>query len=382
MNYEEILKKYETPFYLYDINELEKRVNYLKDVINKNYKIIYAVKANTFILKEIDKLVDGYEICSFGEYEICEKLNLNKDKFLISGVYKKESEIETILKNGTRKFTIESLNQYELLSKLTKKLKISINVLVRLTSNNQFGVDEDDFRLIMEKNKENKFINILGIEYFSGTQKHSTKKINKEIDYINEFTKKIESEYNTYFTDFEYGIGAPVFYFEGEEFDEDAYFKELNEALSKIDKNISLELGRSLVASSGLYFTSVVDKKQNKFGNNLILDGGINHLVYYGQTMAMRIPHYDVFNEKEKNKKTYNLYGSLCTINDIIVKNIEVAADIGTTFIFKNVGAYSVTEGISLFLSRDLPKVVILKDNETILVRDNVKTSKINFPNY
>lgn len=383
MNYENLLKKYKTPFYLYDINELEKRIDYLKKVINKDYKIIYAVKANTFVIKEIDKYVDGYEICSFGEYEICNDLNINKDKYLISGVYKEESEIDSILSNGVKKFTVESVNQYDLLSHLTKKYKKNINVLIRLTSNNQFGVSEEDFRLVLDKNKNNEYINILGIEYFSGTQKHSTKRINREIDYINEFMSEIESEYDITFTDFEYGIGAPVYYFQGEEFDEDTYFKELNIALSRINKRISLEIGRSLVASCGYYFTSVVDKKKNKFGNSLILDGGMNHFVYYGQTMAMRIPHYDIFPNLDKNKEIYNLYGSLCTINDIIVKNVSVSAQVGTTFIFKNVGAYSATEGISLFLSRDLPKIVILnKNKETILVRDKLKTSGINFPKY
>ena len=70
--------------------------------------------------------------------------------------------------------------------------------------------------------------------------------------------------------------------------------------------------------------------------------------------------------------------------NDIIVKNINTRKlNIGDTFVFKNTGAYSMTEGISLFLSRDLPKVVIItKDNEMKLVRDVQKTSVLNFPNY
>ena len=42
-----------------------------------------------------------------------------------------------------------------------------------------------------------------------------------------------------------------------------------------------------------------------------------------------------------------------------------------------------MTEGISLFLSRDLPKVVIYNRNkEYKVVRDVVHTSQINYPNY
>ena len=42
-----------------------------------------------------------------------------------------------------------------------------------------------------------------------------------------------------------------------------------------------------------------------------------------------------------------------------------------------------MTEGISLFLSRDLPKVVLYNRNkEYKVVRDVVKTSSINCPKY
>ena len=123
--------------------------------------------------------------------------------------------------------------------------------------------------------------------------------------------------------------------------------------------------------------------KTNKYGNYVILDGGINHLVYYGQTMAMKIPHYEILPKRVGQEDTYNLCGSLCTINDFLVKNITTQLlQKEDVFIFKNVGAYSSTEGISLFLSRDLPKVVLSHTKEgTKLVRDNVKTSELNFPN-
>ena len=124
--------------------------------------------------------------------------------------------------------------------------------------------------------------------------------------------------------------------------------------------------------------------KTNKNGNFTIVDGGIHQLVYYGQTMAMRVPFFDVLPKRNGELQTYNLYGSLCTINDILVKNITVPKlELGDVFIFKNVGAYSSTEGISLFLSRDLPKVLICsRDKKINVVRDRIKTSEMNFPNY
>ena len=51
--------------------------------------------------------------------------------------------------------------------------------------------------------------------------------------------------------------------------------------------------------------------------------------------------------------------GSLCTVNDILVKQLPVAdLQQGDVFVFEKTGAYSVTEGMALFLSRDLPAVL------------------------
>ena len=375
MDYKELIEKYKTPMFLYDSNILNKRINYIKSKINKDYRIIYAVKANTFIIKELDDLVDGYEICSYGEYEICEKLKIDKNKYIISGVNKEKYYIEEMINNNVSKYTIESINQYLLLDELVNKYKKKINILIRLTNGNQFGVSKEDFIKIIEFNKNN--------EYFTGTQKLSIKKINNEIDYIIEFIKEIENKYNIMLEEVEYGPGSPVFYF-NEEFDEDNYFDELNKALSKIkNKKISLEIGRSIAASCGQYITSIVDIKGNELGNSIILDGGINHLVYYGQTMAMRIPDFEIVPKRKKEKKNYNLFGSLCTINDILLKNIELNSPvIGDYIIFKNTGAYSITEGIALFLSRELPSVVIYDRNGKYnLVRKHLKTSTINCPN-
>ena len=385
LNYKQIIDEVKTPTYLYDINKLIDRVNYLKSKFNNNIGLVYAVKANTFIAKELESEVERFEICSKGEFDICNNLGISHSKMVISGVNKDYESIDEMLSkyDDIYKYTIESMNQYKLLKELSKKYNRNINLLIRLTSGNQFGVTEEEFIEILKDNDSN--LKVTGIEYFSGTQKHSIKKINKEVDYLLDFLERVKEETNIVIDEIEYGPGLPVFYFQDEEFDEDSFLDEVNLALSRIkNKKIVLELGRSIAASCGYYFTSVADMKTNKNGNYVILDGGINQIVYYGQTMAMRIPYFDLY-QKEEKKETdnYNLYGSLCTVNDIIVKNINVnKLSLGDTFIFKNVGAYSVTEGIALFLSRDLPKVVLYKDDKIIVVRDILKTSKINYPNY
>ena len=51
----------------------------------------------------------------------------------------------------------------------------------------------------------------------------------------------------------------------------------------------------------------------------------------------------------------------------------------GDLLVFENIGAYSVTEGIYLFLSRKMPRIVLYNDiSDICLARDFVDTSCMN----
>lgn len=382
-----LLNEVKTPFYVFDINVLKSRIDYLKSMMPDNVTLCYAMKANPFVVKEIDDVISKYEICSYGEWNIAHSMGISGKKMVISGVYKDEDSMNHIIDNCEpgEVFTVESLNQIELLDRLSKAKKMVLNVILRLTSGNQFGICEEEIVDILENRNNYSFLNIIGIQYFSGTQKKLSKRIIKELEYVDEFLNKLRENHGYVAEELEFGPGFPVMYFESElDFDENTYLMEIALKIKnmKYQGHITLELGRSIVASCGSYYTKVVDKKTNKEGNFAVLDGGMNHLVYYGQMMAMKKPELEIIPKKSGKEDTWNLVGALCTINDLIVKQINVPnLNIGDMFVFKNTGAYSMTEGISLFLSRDLPTVVFKKDGEIIKVRDSVSIYKLNMPN-
>ena len=63
-------------YYVFDSDVLLERVKYLKKSLPKNVSLCYAVKANTFIIKELIGCVERFEVCSPGEAEICTETNL------------------------------------------------------------------------------------------------------------------------------------------------------------------------------------------------------------------------------------------------------------------------------------------------------------------
>ena len=76
------------------------------------------------------------------------------------------------------------------------------------------------------------------------------------------------------------------------------------------------------------------------------------------------------------------MVGSLCTFNDVVARNFPVKdLQIGDYFIFHNIGAYSVTEGGYLFLSRDLPNIYFADEQNGIrLVRQGIPTHILSTP--
>lgn len=379
---QQLLNSYKEPMYVFDIEELKNRVKYLKNHLPSKLQLCYAVKANTFIMDDIEDDIERFEVCSPGEYEICKKKNINKEKIVISGIYKSSKMIEEMIKNNENVncYTIESMQQFDFLKCLSKTS--TIPVLIRLTSGNQFGIDEANLEEIIKNMNEYPNLKIKGIQYFSGTQKVSIKNINREIDYLDSVIEKLEDNFGYMPEELEYGGGFPVYYFKNSEFDEDEYLKEISEIINEMrfKGKIIIELGRSIAASCGKYFTKVVDLKTNKNQNYAIVDGGMNHIVYYGQSMAMKTPKCEVFPKRDnENPVNWNICGALCTINDILIKQFPVSnLKIGDIIMFENTGAYCSTEGISLFLSRDLPMVLKLKNDKIETVREAVNTYNLN----
>ena len=84
IDFTKILKEYGTPSYVYDIDTLYQRVDYLKSKLGNRYDLVYAVKANSFIAKHLENKVARFEICSPGEFDICDQLGISHQKMVIS----------------------------------------------------------------------------------------------------------------------------------------------------------------------------------------------------------------------------------------------------------------------------------------------------------
>lgn len=389
MEEKEFLNTYSTPMYVFDAGVLKRRVEFLKNSLPENVSLCYAIKANTFIVKELDDIIDRFEVCSPGELSVCRELNISGEKIIFSGVYKTPSVVEGLMEEDYHMgiYSIESMVQYKLLIQMANKYNRHITVMPRLTSGNQFGMTKDEVKTIIKEVMDMPNVGLAGIQFFSGTQKNSLKKLKRELTKLDEFIELLKEELEYVPEELEFGPGFPVTYFEDEEFDEVEFLKGFSEIINEMNfkSKITLELGRSIAASCGSYYTSVVDMKSNKGQNYAIVDGGMNHIVYFGQSMAMKHPRCEILPARDTDGELdWNICGSLCTANDILVKQLPIKdLQLSDVIKFENTGAYCMIEGISLFLSRDLPYVFIKNEDGTYKsIRDALPTYPLNTPNY
>ena len=386
---ERLIKENENAFYVFDSGVLNKRVAYLRDRLPENVQLCYAIKANPFITKELENSVERFELCSAGETEIFLSLGIDSRKAVISGVYKTPSAIERLVSDGSFEgtFTAESLSQFELLCSLSEKYGRTLRVLPRLTNDSQFGMNAEDIEDIISKRDEHKNIRIVGMQYFSGTQKTSLKKYKRELEMLDGFITGLRDKFGFECEELEYGTGFPVAYFDGEKLDEEELLGGFSELLGAMRSKpaVILEIGRSIAASCGRYYTHIVDIKCNKGQNYALTDGGMHHIVYYGQYMAMKKPFVSVVGKQATDTDSlWTVCGALCSMNDIIIKQLPLPdIRIGDVLCFENAGAYCMTEGISLLLSRDLPAVYIIKEDGGLSeVRAPFETRELNMPRY
>lgn len=400
----------QTPYYVFDTDEFAKRAAMIRAALDckggRRIPLCFSIKANPFLLHRLPEGLDHVEVCSPGELEICIALGVKPESIIYSGVMKEKCDIERAVSYGAGILTCESMRHATLISEVmfegmpegaheAEFTEKKAQVILRLTSGNQFGMSLEDIEYIISHPDEFKGITVIGIHYYSGTQK-SLRKINKDLEKIKSALTGLKEKYGFEPQLVEYGPGLCVEYFEDDwQEKEKQSLDEAAEVLRKFAEEypLGIEMGRFLAASCGKYYTQVKDLKSTGDANYAILDGGIHHLNYFGQRMAMQVPPIKVYaGEVSKNEEKngveltelpdtdYTLCGSLCTVADVLVREVKLKKlELGDVLEFGHCGAYSVTEAPALFLSRQLPAIYAYsKEYGYECLREHIPAAEIN----
>lgn len=382
-----LVEKYDSPAFIYSINEITKSYDDLRKGLPNAFKVFYAQKSNPNerILNHINKLGAGCDAASIGEMKSALKAGFTPDKIMFTGPSKTIEEISFAIENNLMSINVESIQELTLVDEIACKAGKRQNILVRLnplydssesiqiiggTGVSKFGIDieqaEDFFNVL--KSCKNVFLN--GIHVFNSSQILDAERILENtknvIDTAQEFSKSHFCEIKT--IDFGGGFGIPY-----SDDEEPLNIEKLSNGLKKLiseGKNklflggvdLIFEPGRYLSGRAGLYLVKVLYTKNSRGKEILLIDGGIHHLlrqVLVGQQHTAI--NLSALFEERKNKHKYMIAGPLCTSLDTLGEDVELAESRrGDIIAFFNAGAYGYTESMPLFLSHTPAKEIFL----------------------
>ena len=383
----ELLPQVGTPSYIFDLDAFAKRAELVKKYFGDKIGLCFSIKANPFLLGRLPAVFDKIEVCSPGELTVCERTNADMSTVIFSGVNKGYADVERAADDNVGTFTAESPLHLELINDAALRRGKVFDLLLRVTDikgGSQFGMNEDVTLDIIRRRDEYKGVNIVGLHYFTGTAKRKAKPIERECAYLIDLTARIKEDLGFTVERIEYGTGLAVDYFsEHADADEEERLASISPALQELAEvaELTVEMGRFFAAPCGYYLTKVVDAKTNY----AIVDGGMNQLKYNGQLQGMQIPEILHMADRELSGEAakWTLCGSICTTADVLARDAEFTdLRIGDILVFCRTGAYSCMEGISTFLSREMPVIAEYSEKEGLrILREMLYSDEFNTPN-
>ncbi|MFO0319338.1 MAG: hypothetical protein ACK5Z5_02915, partial [Neisseriaceae bacterium] len=210
---------------------------------------------------------------------------------------------------------------------------------------NKFGISFQDIINYIPNLKRLKNIKLIGLHYHIGSQITDLSVFRDLCIRINDDYQKIQ-KHHIALTDINIGGGLGVDYQNPEHapianFDE--YFKIIAQNLN-IPNNVSIhfELGRSIIAQSGILLSKVIFTKITANTNFAVIDAGMNDLMrpaLYEAHHKIKLIDSDSFDQPDK--QLYNIVGPICESTDIFAHKVSMPfLQRGQFLVIQSCGAY------------------------------------------
>ncbi len=364
-----------TPFYYYDTDLLRETLAAIKKETDKhsNYRVHYAVKANANpkLLKIISKAGFGADCVSGGEIEAALKAGFQTDEIVYAGVGKSDWEINLGLDKEIFCFNVESIEELEIINELAAEkntiacvaLRINPNVGAHTHANittglaeNKFGISMEDMLPVIDKAREMKHIEFVGLHFHIGSQILDMGDFVALCNRVNELQTLLEKHYITV-RHINVGGGLGVDYQHPNRLaipDFKLYFDTYAKHLRlRPGQTLHFELGRAIAAQCGSLITRTLYIKKGASKQFAIVDAGMTDLI----RPALYQSYHKIENiSSDKPTESYDVVGPICESSDVFGKHVELNKTHRGDFIaIRSAGAYGEIMA-SQYNCRQLPK--------------------------
>ena len=367
----------QTPFYAYNRQLLNERMQQLRQFMPKDLKIHYAMKANPMpaLVQHMANITDGFDLASAGEMKVALDTTMPPQNISMAGPGKRPEELSQAIAAGIT-INVESEHELELITHISEQLNTQAHVALRINpafelkssgmkmggGPKQFGIDEEEIPSILQQIK-NSSLDFQGFHIFSGSQNLKAESIIEAQQKSLELADRLSQDCCVLLKKLNIGGGYGIPYFPGEQpLDIEQVGEQLNKNLSKFKQNhpnteVIIELGRYLVGEAGIYVCKIIDKKISRGQTYLVVDGGLHHHLAasgnFGQVIRKNYP-VAIGNKLHSDEtETVNIVGPLCTPLDILADKMTLPqAHIGDYVVVFQSGAYGYTASPHKFLSQ------------------------------
>ena len=369
----DLVKKYKTPLYVFDEELIRNKCReYIKSfkVKENGNKVAYAGKA--FLTKYMCKLVCEEGLCldvvSGGELYTAYKAGMPMENILFHGNNKTVDEVKLGIELGVGRFVVDNFYELDLIEKFCLENNKTQKIYFRVTpgidahthkyirtgqidSKFGFALINGDFYKAIEKVKEYKNIELVGIHAHIGSQIFEIKPFLDEVEIMLKLVKEVnENNIDINLTEVDLGGGIGVYYTEEDkpktisEFCEAIINKadEVCEELNIKRPTLLIEPGRSLVANAGSTIYTVGSIKEIKNVRTYVsVDGGMTDNIRPSLYQA----DYECGIVNKINKTGHNhkvtIAGKCCESGDILISDTEIGdINSGDILITTTTGAY------------------------------------------
>ncbi|WP_366923302.1 diaminopimelate decarboxylase [Metallumcola ferriviriculae] len=350
----ELTKKFGTPLYVLDEQEIRKRCRAYKEAFKKRYPnadVLYASKA--FISLAMCQLVDqeglGLDVVSGGEVYIALQAGFPADKIYVHGNNKSKDELSIAIDAGVKKIVVDNFYELDLLAELLQHKEEQVEILLRITpeveasthdyiqtgqQDSKFGFSLTDGGALtaVKKAMQNQRINLKGIHCHIGSQIFEPGSYQATAEVALMFFKQVKEELGLVLDVLNLGGGLGIQYTADQQPpDIDAFVEAItNTVISKANEyklplpKIILEPGRSIVGEAGTtLYTLGSCKEIPQIRTYVAVDGGMPN----NPRPALYDAEYEAMIANKVNQEPTSqvtIAGKCCESGDILIWDLPV----------------------------------------------------------
>jgi len=386
-----------TPLYIYDESTLRAKCREFRSEFEKRYpevQIIYASKAysNGALLRLVNEEGLGLDVVSDGELGIAKKAKFPMGKVYFHGNNKSRRELEMALQLRVGRIVVDNFQELEMLDKLTQKLGVRQDVLLRMTP----GVDPHTHRYTSTGSLDSKFgfplplkeeavvkalkirgLNVSGLHFHIGSLIFEPEPYVESVKSVLKFAAEVRKKYGFDLREFDTGGGFAVQYTLDKPAPPTAVFAEKITATVKKEclqlglklPKLIVEPGREIVAQAGVaIYTVGVIKEIEGVRTYVSVDGGMGDNIcpaLYGEKMEAVLANR--MRARQVGKVTIS--GKFCESGDILIRDIVMPKMAGGDILAIAVaGAYSIPESMN-YNAFFKPPVILVNNGRARLIR-------------